>query len=119
MPQLQVDGQFSSERYNDVLASAGLTTRDFEQSQRGELALGRVLGPVTMTASVPSVVIDKLKLALTEQRTLRLLAFPAAEPEKEVQINDADIQDWYEKPNKSLDMPETLNAQYLINRQRR
>ncbi|AEC19524.1 peptidyl-prolyl cis-trans isomerase D [Pusillimonas sp. T7-7] len=114
MPQLQVDGQFSAERYNDVLASAGLTTRDFEQSQRGELALGRVLGPVTMTASVPSVVIDKLKLALTEQRTIRLLAFPAAEQEKEVQITDADIQDWYEKNKQSLELPEQLSAQYLL-----
>src|SRR5690606_20563429 len=63
MPQLQVDGQFSAERYNAVLASAGLTHRDFEQGQRGELALSRVLGPVTLTASVPSVITDKLKLA--------------------------------------------------------
>src|SRR5690606_13500734 len=31
MPQLQVDGKFSAERYNQALASAGLTTRDFEQ----------------------------------------------------------------------------------------
>src|SRR3546814_10434612 len=67
-----------------------------------------------MTASVPSVVIDKLKLALTEQRTIRLLAFPAAEQEKEVQITDADIQDWYEKNKQSLELPEQLSAQYLL-----
>src|SRR3546814_2255615 len=67
-----------------------------------------------MTASVPSVVIDKLKLALTEHRTIRLLAFPAAEQEKEVQITDADIQDWNEKNKQSLELPEQLSAQYLL-----
>src|SRR3546814_17394168 len=62
MPQLQVNGQFSSERYNQVLASAGLTTRDFEQSQRAELALDRVLAPVALTASVPPLVINPLEI---------------------------------------------------------
>ncbi|NYT57642.1 SurA N-terminal domain-containing protein [Alcaligenaceae bacterium] len=114
MPQLQVDGQFSPERYNDVLTSAGLDTRDFEQGQRGELALGRVLGPVTYTASVPSVVADKLGLALTEQRTVRLLAYPAAEHEKDIQISDADIQAWYDKNKQSLELPEQVSADYLL-----
>lgn len=114
MPQLQVDGQFSPERYNDVLASAGLSTRDFEQSQRGELALSRVLGPVTYSASVPSVVTDKLALALTEQRTVRLLAYPAAEHEKDIQIADADIQAWYDKNKQSLELPEQVSADYLL-----
>ncbi|MGB6106088.1 MAG: SurA N-terminal domain-containing protein [Pusillimonas sp.] len=114
MPQLQVDGQFSAERYNDVLASAGLTTRDFEQSQRGELALARVLGPVAMTALVPSAVTDRLELALTEQRTVRLLAFPATEHEDKVTITDDDIQAWYDKNKQSLELPEQVSAQYLL-----
>ncbi|MCC2595483.1 SurA N-terminal domain-containing protein [Pusillimonas sp. MFBS29] len=114
MPQLQVDGQFSPERYNDALASAGLTTRDFEQSQRGEMALSRVLGPVSYTASVPSVVIDKLGLALTEERTVRLLAYPATEYESDVQISDADIQAWYDKNKESLQLPEQVSAEYLL-----
>src|SRR5690606_9581551 len=114
MPQLQVDGRFSAERYNEVLASAGLTTRDFEQSQRGELALNRVLGPVAMTATVPALVADQLKLALTEQRTVRLLAYPASEHENSVTISDADIQAWYDANKQSLELPEQVSVQYLL-----
>src|SRR3546814_10330311 len=91
MPQLPVNGQFSSERYNQVLASAGLTTRDFEQSQRAELAPDRVLGPLALPASVPPLVINQLELALTEQRTVRVQAFPASDYEKDLVISDADI----------------------------
>ena len=36
IPELQVDGRFSAERYNEVLASMGISSRDFEQSQRSE-----------------------------------------------------------------------------------
>src|SRR5690606_32425291 len=114
MPQLQVNGQFSAERYNQVLASVGLNTRDFEQSQRAELALDRVLGPVAASASVPSVVADGLEQILTEQRTVRMLAFPVSDYEKDVVISDADIQAWYDKNKKSLELPEYVRAQYLL-----
>ncbi|HUH39540.1 MAG TPA: SurA N-terminal domain-containing protein, partial [Castellaniella sp.] len=62
MPQLQVDGQFSADRYNEVLASAGLTPRDFEAGQRAELALERVVGPVGDTAGLPQPVLDSIKV---------------------------------------------------------
>jgi peptidyl-prolyl cis-trans isomerase D len=114
MPQLQVDGQFSPERYSQVLASAGLSTRDFEQSQRAELALDRVLGPVALTASVPGSVVDRIEHVLTEERTIRLLAYPASEYEKDIVITDADVKDWYEKNKQSLELPEQVSAQYVL-----
>lgn len=114
MPQLQVDGEFSPERYNQVLASAGLSPRDFEQSQRAELALDRVLGPVVLTANVPAPVVDRLQQVLTEERTVRLLAFQAADYEKDIEVSDADIKTWYEQNKKSLELPEQVTAQYLL-----
>ncbi|NYT60891.1 SurA N-terminal domain-containing protein [Alcaligenaceae bacterium] len=114
MPQLQVDGQFSPERYNQVLASAGLTTRDFEQSQRAELALGRVLGPVAATADLPASVVGKIEQVLTEERSIRVLAYPASDYEKGVSVTDADIKAWYDKNKQSLELPEQVSAQYLL-----
>lgn len=114
MPQLQVNGQFSPERYNQVLTSAGLNTRDFEQSQRAELALNRVLGPVAATASVPASVVGQIEHVLTEERTLRLIAYPATDYEKDLAITDADIKAWYEKNKQSLELPEQVSAQYLL-----
>lgn len=114
MPQLQVNGHFSPERYNEVLASAGLSTRDFEQSQRAELALGRVLGPVAMTASVPDTVVNELEQALTAQRSIRLMAFPTADYEQDVVITDADITAWYDANKESLQLPEQVSVKYLV-----
>jgi peptidyl-prolyl cis-trans isomerase D len=114
MPQLQVNGQFSSERYNDVLASVGISTKDFEQSQRAELALDRVLGPVGDTAAVPATVVKALERTLTAQRTLRVMTFAATDYQNGIVVSDADIQAWYDKNKNSLQMPEQVAAEYLL-----
>lgn len=114
MPQLQVEGQFSPERYNEALAAAGMTTRDFEESQRFELALSRVLGPVTQTASVPSAVVQHLERALTEERTLRLRVFADSDYTDSVSISDSEIQVWYDEHKQSFEVPEQASIQYLL-----
>ncbi|NYT23363.1 SurA N-terminal domain-containing protein [Alcaligenaceae bacterium] len=114
MPEFQDNGRFSAERYNQLLASAGLSTRDFEQGQRGELALERVLGPVGRSAVLPEPVLAAIAAALTEERSVRLMAFPASEHEKDIVIGEADVQAWYETNKESLTVPDQVAAQYLL-----
>jgi peptidyl-prolyl cis-trans isomerase D len=114
MPELQVDGQFSTERYNAVLKSMGATSKDFEQSQRAQLALNRVLSPVGSTATVPGQVVDSLEQALTAQRTVRLLTFPVSDYQKNISITDADIKAWYDANKPQLELPQQVTAQYLL-----
>lgn len=114
IPELQEDGRFSPERYNQVLASMGLSSRDFEQGQRAELALQRVLGPVGATASVPVSVAQAVEQALTAQRTVRLRAFDAAAYKDQVQIGEADIKAWYDANQAQLQVPEYVSADYLL-----
>ena len=114
IPELQVDGRFSPERYNEVLASMGISSRDFEQSQRSELALQRVLGPIAFTANVPATVEQYLSKALTAQRTVRLEVFDAADYEADIQVDEADIQAWYENNQEQLRVPEYVKADYLL-----
>ncbi|MGB3835747.1 SurA N-terminal domain-containing protein [Castellaniella sp.] len=114
MPQVQVDGQFSADRYHEVLASIGMSPRDFEDSQRAELALDTVLGPVRDTAALPAPVLDSIKQALTEERTVRLKVFLAKDHEQSVQISAEDIQAWYDKHQDDLRLPEQVTASYIV-----
>lgn len=114
MPQLQVDGQFSPDRYNEVLASVGMTTRDFEQSQRFELALERVLGPVAKTTRVPTSVVHNLEHALTEARTVRLKVYESDAYIDQVNVSNADIQTWYDEHKQDYEIPEQVSMQYLL-----
>jgi len=114
MPEFHEDGAFSAERYNQLLAAAGLSARDFEQGQRGELALQRVLSPIGESALVPDTVLQRVSAALTEQRTVSLFAYPASDYEKDVEITDADIQSWYEENKEALTVPDQVAVQYLL-----
>ncbi|WP_298016018.1 SurA N-terminal domain-containing protein [uncultured Castellaniella sp.] len=114
MPQVQVDGQFSADRYHEVLASIGMSPRDFEASQRAELALDTVLGPVRDTAALPKPVIESLKRALTEERTVRLRVFQAKDYTKDVAITPQDIKAWYDAHQNELRLPEQVSADYLV-----
>ena len=114
IPQLQLDGRFSAERYNEVLASVGLTTREFEQGQRAELAMNRVMGPVAETAAVPVATLGQLEKALSEQRTVRVQAFNTADYIANIQISPEDIQSWYDANKSSLELPEQVSVEYLL-----
>lgn len=113
MQEFQDNGTFSAERYNELLESAGLSTRDFEQGQRGELALDRVLGPVVSTAELPQPVLERISAALTEERSVRLLAFPASDYEKDIVVADADVKAWYDENKQNLMVPDQVAVQYL------
>lgn len=114
IPQLQVDGQFSPERYNEVLASSGLTPRDFEMGQRAELALSRVLGPIGDTAGIPKSVLNRLEQALTEERTIRMRTFSPGDYQADIKVNDEDIKTWYDTHQDALRLPEQVAIQYIL-----
>lgn len=114
MPEFQENGVFSPALYSQVLASAGINTRDFEQSQRGQLALRRVLGPVAASASMLPSVMNKLEIALTEERGVRVRSFLTRDFESKVQISDADLQAWYDANKQSLELPEQVKVEYLL-----
>ncbi|WP_426345064.1 SurA N-terminal domain-containing protein [Alcaligenes sp. HNGD-HTN06] len=114
MPEFQENGVFSPALYSQVLASAGINTRDFEQSQRGQLALQRVLGPVAASASMLPSVMNKLEIALTEERGVRVRSFLTRDFESKVQISDADLQAWYDANKQSLELPEQVKVEYLL-----
>ncbi|AYR19602.1 SurA N-terminal domain-containing protein [Alcaligenes faecalis] len=114
MPEFQENGVFSPTLYSQVLASAGIDARDFEQSQRGQLALQRVLGPVAASTSMLPSVMNKLEIALTEERGVRTRRFLTRDFEPQVQISDADLQAWYDANKQSLELPQQVKVEYLL-----
>lgn len=113
-PEFQENGAFSPERYRAVLASMGLSSKAFEDGQRGELALQRVLGPVADTAHVSTATLDAVGAALTEQRVVRVRQFALADYQADTKVDDAQIQAWYDANQDALRVPESIVAEYLV-----
>lgn len=114
MPELQEDGVFSAQRYNQLLAGAGITTRDFEQSQRAELAISRVLAPIVDTATLPQIINDELQKVLMDSRTVQLHAFTAEQFLAEQSVTDEEIKAWYDANQDALRLPDYVNVDFLL-----
>lgn len=114
IPAVQDNGRFSAERYRQVLASQGLTPAQFEAGLRGDLAINLVLQPVIQSGFAPAAVVDSLESALTQQRTIQLRRFPAADYRSRVSVSPEDIKAWYDAHQQALTVPEQVTVQYLL-----
>ena len=114
IPALQENGVFSAQRYRQILASQGMTPADFEMRVRSDLILSQVLGPIGSTAAPPKRVVDDLIAALTQERTVALRRFSALAYEDEVEVSEADIEQWYQSNLDTLRLPESVDLQYLV-----
>ncbi len=114
IPAVQVDGQFSSERYRQVLAAQGMTPTGFENGLRRDLALGQVLQPIGLTARVPTQVAEKILALVTEQRTVSRKLFKASDYAKDITVSESDIKAWYEANQSRLQIPENIDVEYVV-----
>ncbi|CUI98406.1 SurA N-terminal domain-containing protein [Achromobacter xylosoxidans] len=114
IPEVQDNGRFSPERYRQVLAAQGMSPTSFEAGLRRDLAVARVLEPVGQSARAPAEVVASLETALTQQRTVQLRRFAAADFRSQVNVTPADIQAWYDANKEQLQVPEQVQVQYLV-----
>jgi len=114
IPAVQENGQFSSQRYRDVLAAQGMTPTTFELGLRRDLAIAQVLQPIGLTARVPSQVAEKILALLTEKRTVEQRVFAAADFTQSMSVSDADIKKWYDSNQAKLLVPENVDVQFIV-----
>ena len=114
IPAVQQDGQFSPERYHQILASQGMTATGFENSLRRDLALAQVLSPVSSSVLVPDAVVQKFAALLGEKRVVAVQSFNADGYKKSVIVTPEQINAWYESNQASLQIPESVDIEYLL-----
>lgn len=114
IPAVQENGQFSSQRYRDVLAAQGMNPTTFELGLRRDLAIAQVLQPIGLTARVPGEVAEKILALLTEKRTVERRVFAASDFNQSVKVSDDDIKKWYDNNQAKLLIPENVEVQYVV-----
>lgn len=114
IPAVQENGQFSSQRYRDVLAAQGMNPTTFESGLRRDLAIAQVLQPIGLTARVPVEVAEKILALLTEKRTVERRVFAATNFIQSVNVTDDDIKKWYDNNQAKLLIPENVEVQFVV-----
>lgn len=113
-PSLQVDGKFSKERYEALVASQGMSKEMFENKLRQDLVLQQALAAIA-DASLPGA--RPAARWLAAQLEERGIAEAMLRPEKyaaQVKLAADAVRNYYEANLKQFQLPEQIRAEYVV-----
>ena len=113
IPALQVDGQFSRDRYAALLRSQGRTEADFEAEFRRDLEIRQLQNAIAGSAFVLPGEFDRRVKIMGETRDVQMLLLPVAGFAAGVAVTDEQIAKRYEERKADFQTPETVNLQYV------
>jgi peptidyl-prolyl cis-trans isomerase D len=113
IPALQVDGQFSRDRYAALLRSQGRSEADFEADFRRDLAINQMRNAMAVSGFVlPGELRRRMELE-GEVRDVDLALMPAAGFAASVSLSPADVEAWYKEHEADFRTPESVDLQYV------
>lgn len=112
-PRFQVNGQFSTERYHALLSRNGIQAAAYEARLRRNMVSSEVRAGLTNSAfAAPPSVAHAYSLR-QQKRKVAYLVFPADAYKDQVQIDAADIQNWYQNHGSQYMRPERVKLAYV------
>jgi len=114
MKEFQVDGEFSNERMQAVLGSAGFTLNSFRESLAKQFLIdqGRagLIGSAFVLESEES---DLIKLD-RQSRNLGFSVLNAADYTSDVQVSDAELETYFAAHEDTFIQPESVDVEYIV-----
>jgi peptidyl-prolyl cis-trans isomerase D len=115
VPAFQVNGQFDKRNYERFLRLSRMTPEEFEQSQRESLLISKAVSLIKMNAGKVSEE-EVLETYLFENERIDLTFLKVA-PDSfkgQVNANEIEIKDTYQKHQEEFRIPTFVQIQYLL-----
>lgn len=114
LPAFQEDGRFSKARYQQILASQGMTQPGFEAQMRQDLAFQQIIAAVGGGAVASLSSTSQLLGLQLEERKMRVSNFNAGDYAKGVAVSDEEIAAYYEANKARFERAARAKAEYVI-----
>jgi peptidyl-prolyl cis-trans isomerase D len=113
IPEFHVNGRFNKERYIQLLRANRLTPAQFEEDQRRQLTIQRLLGVLADAAHVTEDEVRERYRFEQEKINLQFVRFSASDYLSEVKVTDEEIQKFYDRNKESLKEPLKVQVEYI------
>ncbi|MBQ4133099.1 MAG: SurA N-terminal domain-containing protein [Desulfovibrionaceae bacterium] len=114
MPRFRdMDGKFSMQLYERVLAQEKMKKSEFERIVRETLLLLKLQGAVLSAANLSEEEALANFRHLQEQRKVDYYFFSSGDYTDRVEVNDAQIAEYYEKNKNMFTVPKRIDIEYL------
>lgn len=109
----QENGQFSPERYKQLLSSRQMSPAMFEAKLRDDILTQSLIGPLAASEFQSKTQTARMNALFAEERTVSVASLPAAAAESRVSVSAAEIKQYYDANRISFKVPERAKLEYL------
>jgi peptidyl-prolyl cis-trans isomerase D len=113
-PALQVDGKFSQQRYDELVANKGMGRIEFEARLRRDLSQQELVGAIADTGYAARAGSNGWLAAQLRQREVAELSISPQQFSGQVKLGDDAVSRYYEANRKQFEVPEQVRAEYLV-----
>jgi peptidyl-prolyl cis-trans isomerase D len=113
IPALQVDGQFSRDRYAALLRQQGRSEATFEADLRDDLQIGELQRGIAVSAFATPAELKRRAELEGEQRDVDFVVVPASGFEPATAPSAEEVERWFAANKSRFVTPETVSLQYL------
>jgi peptidyl-prolyl cis-trans isomerase D len=113
VPEFQVDGGFSRERYYQWLEERGLSPTRFEESQRESLRLQQFQRGLAATAFVTPAEYRRYLNLYSEQRRAAIATFNVDRFAEDIEVGEDEVAAWYNENPAEFQTPESADVEYI------
>ena len=114
IPELQVDGQFSVERFEQIAAAQNLSKQGLEARLRQDMATRMTLLPVVEGKLVSRTGGNAFLAAALEEREISEMSLKPEAYLSKVQLSADAIKDFYESNKGRFEVPEQVRFEYVV-----
>ncbi|EMP55739.1 PpiC-type peptidyl-prolyl cis-trans isomerase [Marinobacter santoriniensis NKSG1] len=113
MPQFQVDGKYSSERFAATVRNMGMGIAEFRNLLRKQYVVNQIRNGIVQSGLATESNASQLLQIQNQTRDFRALTIPAKAVADQVAVSDGDIQDYYDSHTSQFRQPEQVDAAYI------
>src|SRR5689334_16870688 len=101
-------GQFSPQRYRELLNAQGMTEGSFEASMRKDMIINRNRELFAGTAFLPNAVVERLYKLRKQQREVSQVVLEPAQYAGQVKVSDDEVKAYYNAHKQEFELPEKV-----------
>ncbi|MDP4546600.1 SurA N-terminal domain-containing protein [Marinobacter sp. MDS2] len=113
MPQFQVDGKYSPERFAATVRNLGMGVAEFRASMHKSYVTNQIRAAIAQTALATPESAAQLLAIQNQTRDFRVLSLSKDQVADQVVVTDDEIATYYEENKAQFQEPEKVDAVYL------
>jgi len=114
MPQFQVDGTFSRDRFLAGVRNMGMGVTEFRETMRRQYVINQIRTGVAQSGLAASENAAHLLAIQNQTRDFRIATIPESAVSGQVNVTEEEVADYYEENAEDFQQPEQVNARYIV-----